>query len=125
MLCLGLNQGEYMTIGSDVVVQLDRIEGDRCRLVIKAPREIPVVRGKVLEREGGERPDCVFDAPRYHRREVPWDRSKAQALSAMRTLLSKMDGRDSDVQTLRRQLNHMFPPVQNEEANPPNEISSG
>jgi len=74
------------------------------------------VRGTVLEREGGERPDCVFDAPRWHRREIPWDRSKAQALSAMRTLLGKMDDRNSDVQALRRQLNHMFP--QNEASGP-------
>ena len=33
----------------------------------------------------------------------------AQALQAMRALLNTMDGRDSNVQTLRRQLNHMFP----------------
>ena len=124
MLCLTLNQGEYMTINSDLVIQLDRITGDRCKLVIEAPREIPVVRGKVLEREGGERPDCVFDAPRYHKREIPWDRSKAQALSAMRALLYQMDGRDSDVKALRRQLNHMFPPVLQEETEP-NELSNG
>ncbi len=110
MLCLTLTQGEYLTIGGSVVVQLDRMSGDKCRLMIQAPREVPVLRGEVLEREGGERPDCVFDGPRWKKREVPWDRSKAQALSAMRALLSRMDGRDSDVQALRRQLNHMFPP---------------
>ena len=109
MLCLNLNQGEYLTIGEDVVVQLNGIAGDRCKLVIQAPREIPVVRGKVLERNGGQRPGCVFDAPRQYRRELTWDRSKAQALAAMRALLSRMDGGDQDVQTLRRQLNHMFP----------------
>ena len=125
MLCLALNQGEYMTIGSDVVIQLDRIAGDRCKLVIQAPREIPVVRGKVLEREGGERPDCVFDAPRYHKKEISWDRSKAQALSAMRMLLNQMDGRDSQVQALRRQLNHMFPPVQAETTEQTTEVSNG
>ncbi len=125
MLCLALNQGEYMTIGSDVVIQLDRITGDRCKLVIQAPREIPVVRGKVLEREGGERPDCIFDAPRYHRKEIPWDRSKAQALSAMRTLLNQMDSRDGQVQALKRQLNHIFPPVQGEQAEQILEVSNG
>ena len=109
MLCLALKQGEYMTIGGDVVIQLDRIAGDRCKLVIHAPRQVPVVRGAVLERAGKERPECVFDAPRYHKREIPWNRSKAQALAAMRKLLSQMDGRDSNVQTLRRQLDHMFP----------------
>jgi len=115
MLSLGLKQGEYLTIGDNVVVQLDRIAGDRCKLVIEAPRQIPVVRGTVLEREGGERPECVFDAPRWHRREIPWDRSKAQALSAMRKLLAGMDGKNGDVQALRRQLNHMFP-LQSEES---------
>ena len=84
MLCLTLNHGDYMTIGNDVVIQLDRIKGDRCRLVIHAPRDIPVVRGELLEREGKDRPDFLYDAPIYHKRELMWNRSKAQALSAMR-----------------------------------------
>lgn len=112
MLCLNLNQGEYMTIGDDVVVQLNGISGDRCKLFIQAPREIPILRGAVLERQGGERPECVSDGPRWHRKEIVWDRSKAQALAAMRSVLSRMDGRDSDVQALRRQLNHIFPPTE-------------
>lgn len=112
MLCLTLTPGEYLTIGSDVVVQLDRMTGDRCKLVIQAPREVSILRGEVLERRGGERPDCVIDGPRWRRQEIPWNRSKAQALNAMRALLSRMDGRDDDVKTLRRQLNHMFPPGQ-------------
>lgn len=121
MLCLSLNQGEYLTIGGDVVVQLDGITGDRCKLAVHAPREIPVLRGKVLERVGGRRPDCVFDGPRWHRKELVWDRSKAQALAAMRLLLSQMDGGDRNVQTLRRQLNHMFPV----EGEPISEVSNG
>ena len=121
MLCLNLNQGEYMTIGENVVVQLDSISGDRCKLMIQAPREIAVLRGEVLERSGGKRPDCVFDAPRWRRKELVWDRSKAQALAAMRSLLDRMDGRDSDVQALRRQLNHMFPM----EAEQTTEVSNG
>ena len=125
MLCLNLNQGEYLTIGEDVVVQLHSISGDRCKLVIHAPKEIPVLRGKVLERTGGQRPECVFDGPRWHRREIIWDQSKAQALAAMRLLLSQMDGRDRNVQTLSRQLNRIFPPVQAEGAQRPAEISPG
>jgi len=111
MLCLNLTPGEYMTIGENVVVQLDRISGDRCKLVVQAPREISILRGEVLERTGGQRPSCVFDAPRWHRQEIAWNRSKAQALSAMRAVLNRMDGRDGDVQALRRQLDHMFPPA--------------
>ncbi len=112
MLCLSLLPGEYLTIGNDVVLQYDRMVGERCRVVVNAPKEIPVLRGKVIERNGAERPDCVFDNPRWHRRELPWNRSKAQALDAMRTLLSRMDDSDEDVKNLRRQLNHIFPPVQ-------------
>ena len=108
MLSLNLKQGEYLTVGSDVVVQLDRISGDSCTLAVQAPREIPILRGEVLERSGEKRPDCVQDGPRWHRQEVPWNRSKAQALQA---LLSEMDGSNGDVQALRRQLNHMFPEV--------------
>lgn len=115
MLCLNLTPGEYMTIGEDVVVQVDDITGDHCKLMIQAPREIPVLRGEVLERGGGKRPSCVLDAPRWHRRELSWNRSKAQALAAMRTLLSQMDGEDRNVQALRRQLAHMFPPAQEAE----------
>lgn len=111
MLCLTLTPGEYLTIGEDVVVQLERMTGDRCKLVIQAPKGLSVLRGRVLERTGGQRPSCVFDAPRWHRQEIPWNRSKAQALSAMRKLLGEMDGEDCNVQTLRRQLNHMFPEV--------------
>ena len=124
MLCLNLTPGEYMTIGENVVVQLDRVSGDRCKLMVNAPREISILRGEVFERTGGERPACVFDGPRWHQKEILWNRSKAQALQAMRALLNTMDGRDSDVQTLCRQLNHMFPP-QNEEPEQTSKISSG
>lgn len=111
MLCLSLLPGDYVTIGENVVLQYERTVGERCRIAVKAPREVPILRGKVLERAGMERPDCVLDTPRPCRQEFSWDRSKAQALTAMRRLLAQMDGNNRDVQTLRRQLNHMFPPA--------------
>ncbi len=123
MLCLTLLPGEYLTIGSDVVVQLDRMSGDHCKLAIHAPRDVPILRGEVLERDGGERPGCVFDARRRYRRELPWDRSKAQALSAMRLLLEQMDGADENVRALRRQLNCMFPAAGREA--PTDQVSPG
>lgn len=126
MLCLNLTPGEYMTIGKNVVVLLDRISGDRCKMVVQAPREIPILRGEVLEREGGERPSCIFDTPRWRRQEIVWNRSKAQALAAMRMLLSQMDESDSNVQALRRLLNHMFPAQpETEKAAQPAEVSNG
>ncbi len=129
MLCLSLLPGEYLTIGEDVVLKYNETTGERCRLVINAPREVPIVRGKVLERNGNERPECVLEKPHWHKREVPWDRSKAQALAAMRKLLSEMDGGDGNVQALRRQLNHMFPPVESKdgglENRPEPKVSNG
>ena len=110
MLCLHLTLGEYMTIGEDVVVQLDRISGDRCKLMVQAPREMAILRGEVLERTGGERPECVVDGPRRHRQEVVWNRGKTQALNTIRLLLGQMDGADPDVKALRRQLEFIFPP---------------
>ena len=99
-----------MTIGGNVVVQLDRISGNRCKLMVQAPRDMAILRGEVLERTGGERPECVFDGPRQHRQEVFWNRNKSQALIAMRRLLREMDGKDEAVKTLRRQLDFIFPP---------------
>ena len=110
MLSLQLKTGDYMTIGEDVVVQLDRISGDRCKLIVQAPRDKAILRGEVLERTGGERPECVFETPRRHRQEVIWNRSKTQALHSIRLLLGRMDGEDEDVKALRRQLEFIFPP---------------
>lgn len=123
MLCLSLLPGEYLTIGDDVVLQYDCTSGDRCKLVIQAPREIPVLRGNVRERQGKERPGCVFDKSRWRKREIPWSRSKAQALTAMRRRLWKMDGSNEDVIALRRQLNHMFPPESEEGNDAPQSVA--
>ena len=110
MLSLQLKTGDYMTIGEDVVVQLSDISGDRCKLMIKAPREIPIIRGDLLERGGGERPECVLETPHRHKRGLTWNRNKSQALNAMRFLLNRMDSGNEDVRTLRRQLDYLFPP---------------
>ena len=110
MLSLQLREGEYLTIGENVVVQLNDVSGDRCKLVIQAPREIPVLRGELLERGGGTRPDCVFEAPQRRRPGLAWNRNKSQALNAMRRVLREMDSGDENVKTLRRQLEFLFPP---------------
>ena len=101
-----------MTIGEDVVVQLDNISGDRCKLMIQAPREIPVVRGEVLERSGAQRPKCVIEPSRRYSPgpDLSWNRNKSQTLIAMRRLLGQMDGGDDRVKDLRRQLDFLFPP---------------
>ena len=60
MLCITMKRGEYFTVGSDTVVLFDQLSGERAHLTIHAPREVPIVRGEVLERNGGKRPDCVY-----------------------------------------------------------------
>ena len=112
MLFLQLKTGEYMTIGEDIVVQMSDVSGNRCKLMREAPREVPVVRGNLLERAGAERPECVMETP-SQRRYMPglsWNRNKTQALIAMRRVLSEMDGGDDQVKDLRRQLDFLFPP---------------
>ena len=52
MLSLQLKTGDYMTIGGNVVVQLDRISGNRCKLMVQAPRDMAILRGEVLDRRG-------------------------------------------------------------------------
>ena len=110
MLSLQLKTGDYMTIGKDVVVQLDHISGDRCKLMVQAPRDMTILRGEVLERTGGERPECVVGGPRRHRQEVVWNRGKTQALNSIRVLLGQMDSGNEDVKALRQQLEFIFPP---------------
>ena len=112
MLFLQLKTGEYMTIGDNVVVQLNDASSSHCKLMIEAPREVPVVRGELLERAGEPRPECVIDVARQpsSRTGLTWNRNKTQALNAMRRLLTQMDGSDSRVRDLHRQLDFLFPP---------------
>ena len=56
MLSLQMKSGDYVTIGENVVVQVFRDSGPQFRISIKAPKEIPIMRGAVLERAGQERP---------------------------------------------------------------------
>ena len=59
MLSLNLKDGEYLTIGEDIVIQV--FTNSTVRLAVQAPREMTILRGEVLERSGEDRPDCVFD----------------------------------------------------------------
>ena len=107
MLCISLKTGEYFTVDGKTVVQYDRLSGDRVHLMIHAPREIPIVRGTVLERDGGQRPDCVLDtSPRYVR-QLPWNHVKKAALTELRETLDRMDD-SPEVRLLREKLNTIF-----------------
>ena len=49
MLSLNIKSGEYITIGNDIVVQIFR-DGADARVEVKAPREMTILRGELLER---------------------------------------------------------------------------
>ena len=63
MLKLSLAPGEYLTIGENVVVQVYRAENGRTYLASDAPREVPIVRGAVREREGAQPPAKLAQVP--------------------------------------------------------------
>ena len=60
MLSLQLKSGEYLSIGEDVSVQIFEQSGSTFRVSVNAPREIPILRGEVLERTE-KRPDGIFE----------------------------------------------------------------
>ena len=59
MLSISLEPEEYITIGDGVVVKFTKADRGRCYLAIEADRSVPIVRGKVLERNGTPPPACV------------------------------------------------------------------
>ena len=108
MLCITLLPGDYFTMGNDTVIQFDRLSGERVHLIVNAPREVPILRGEVLERQGGKRPACVKDvSPRYVH-QLPWDHAKKQALAELRQTLDAMAD-SPETHTLREKLDVIFP----------------
>ena len=67
MLKLSMLPEDYMIINGDIVVQVARVAGGRADVAIHARREVPIVRGEVLERQGGQRP---VGPPRRKRRRA-------------------------------------------------------
>lgn len=63
MLSLQLKSGEYLTIGDDIVVQVFE-QGGTIRVAVKAPRELPILRGEVHERDGQRPTVCSVSGPR-------------------------------------------------------------
>ena len=61
MLFLQLKSGEYLTLGDDIVIQVFKESGERVRLAVKAPKDLTILRGEVLERAGAQRPDCLIE----------------------------------------------------------------
>ena len=58
MLALTVREGDYVTIGDDVVVQVLKT-GDVFRIAIDAPRSMNIQRGKVHEELTGTVPEAI------------------------------------------------------------------
>jgi len=116
MLKLSLLPEEYLTINGDIVVQLSRVAGGRAYLAINADRSVPIVRGEVLEREGGQRPACLEPpsgkAPKHHRDWLfRWNDDRERAVKAMQQVMDRLEqnGAGEEVKALRTQLGRIIP----------------
>ncbi|EOS66259.1 carbon storage regulator [Oscillibacter sp. 1-3] len=69
MLSLYLKDGEYLTIGDEIVVQV--FTNSTIRLSVKAPKDMTILRGEVLERNGDEPPDCLLDPKAKKKKAKP------------------------------------------------------
>ena len=126
MLSLQMKSGDYVTIGENVVVQVFRDSGPQFRISIKAPKEIPIMRGAVLERAGQERPDGLHKrgpkkspseqirsarkleelAKRQEARQKEQE-TRSRAMAEMDRVLSNMDQNSAEIRYLRFQLERM------------------
>ena len=58
MLALSVKEGDYVTIGPDIVVQVLKV-GEQFRIAIDAPKSLDIRRGKVHEELEGEAPKAI------------------------------------------------------------------
>ena len=116
MLKLTLLPDEYLMVGENIVVQLLRVSGGRADVAIEAPRTVPVVRGAVLERQGGKRPACLEPPPkkkaRYYRDQVfRWNDDRERAVRSMKQVFERLEqnGAGEEAKILRTQLDRIIP----------------
>jgi sRNA-binding carbon storage regulator CsrA len=114
MLRLTLLPGEYITINGDIIVQIAGISGERVRLAVNAAQDIPIIRGAVLEREGGSRPACLTlsrSQARSRKDKVyRWSAKQENAAQSMRQCLDRLERENlPEAAYLRQQLSEIVP----------------
>ena len=118
MLKLTLLPEEYLTISESIGVQRPRVSGGRAEIAVQAPRQFPIVRGAVLEKNGGQRPACLAPSSgkraRVYRDQVfRWNDDRERAVRAMRRALDLLEqkGSGEEAAFLRTQLDRIIPAV--------------
>lgn len=53
MLTLRVESGDYIAIGDNIIVQVYRVNDSTFELSVEAPREVPIVRGELHDRQVG------------------------------------------------------------------------
>ncbi len=95
MLTLRLKSGEYLTIGDDIAIQIFRQAGDSVEVAVKAPREVPVLRGEVLERSGkrpqGLRESAKRPAPSSKSGRRPPAQERQEAVKQAVSLVEQLE----------------------------------
>ena len=81
MLFLQMKEGEYLTIGEDIVVQVFPDSSTTARLAIKAPKELTILRGEVRERNGVQRPEGLV-GPEHRKSSGPEGRPEPKPSAA-------------------------------------------
>lgn len=116
MLKLTMYPDDYLTINDNIVLHLTRAAGGHADIAIDAPREIPILRGAVLERLGGQRPACLYPPvkkkPRYYRDKFfPWNDDRERAVRVMKEVMDKLEqnGSAEEANILRQQLEQIIP----------------
>ena len=90
MLSLNVKDGEYITIGDEVVVQAFRY-GTQTQVLVDAPREMTILRGKLHERSGDARPDSVITGERRKPKCASDLRHSAKRLEKLATYQARKD----------------------------------
>lgn len=77
MLSVNLGDGDYLTIGDDIVVQV--VSNAIITLYVTAPKDMAILRGKVREQQGKERPACLFNTKEMKKKPKRKKRASTEA----------------------------------------------
>ena len=117
MLCITMKRGEYFTVDGETVILFEQLSGERAHLTIHAPRNVAIVRGAVLERNGNPPPPCLAKLPARkkgsYRPEAiyRWNDQRERAVGRLEQVAQRLEenGSTEEAKFLRDQLSQIVP----------------